>query len=78
MPYEMLPYGHPVQLTQNVVYSLPSGLCGIAFDTALEGAFAAGGPWVAVPGAPGPGSQLTGARFVRCTTANAIVTVYKA
>lgn len=65
MPQYSIPAGVPTIIAQNAVYALPSRACYITYTAALEGSMD-GTTWVAVPGTPGPGSQVISTAFVRC------------
>lgn len=77
MPIFQLCLGVAQQIAQNEVWALPSCACLISTTVALEGSFSPGGPWVAVPGSPGPGTQMTAAGYIRCPTAAATVMAKK-
>jgi hypothetical protein len=69
MPIYSIPAGVPTQITQNVVYALPARAFVLIADPACEVAQTQTGPWAAPPA-----QNLQAAAFIRCTTANALVT----
>lgn len=73
MPLEFISRNTLVTITQNVAYALPPGLNFIRSNTALEDSLD-NSTFAALAGANTTGIN-TGARFVRCTTANALVSV---
>lgn len=75
MPISQLSCGVNQSIAQNEVWALPSVAVYLSTSVALEGSFAPGGPWVAVPGGPGPVSTLVAVGYIRCPTAVALVTI---
>lgn len=75
MPISQLSCGVMQSIAQNEVWALPGVACYMSTSVALEGAFASGGPWVAVPGTPGPATALVSVPFIRCPTAVATVII---
>ena len=73
MPLEYISRNVVTTITQNVAYALPPGLNFIRSNTALEDSLD-NSTWTALAGANTTGIN-TGAKFVRCTTANALVNV---
>lgn len=73
MPLEFLSRNLGTTITQNVAYALPPGLNFIRSSAAIEDSLD-NSAWTALAGANTTGIN-TGARFVRCTTANALVSV---
>lgn len=75
MPVSQLSCGVNQSIAQNEVWALPGIAVYLSTNVALEGAFSPGGPWVAVPGSPGPSSQLVAVNYVRCPTSAAQVII---
>lgn len=74
MPYS-LQCGQPTTILQNVVYALPAVKVRLRAEPNCELAQTSTGPWVNMTG-PTEGFD-SAAAFIRCTTANAIVTCVK-
>lgn len=72
MPTQAISAGVPTTITQNVAYALPSPSCWMQSSAVVETSLD-GSTWAAVS-ASTTGVQ-TAAVFVRCTTANALISV---
>lgn len=75
MPIMQLSCGVSQALAQNEVWALPGVACYLSTSAALEGSFSPAGPWVAVPGSPGPTSTLVAVGYVRCPGGAATVVI---
>lgn len=72
MPTQSIPLGPQTTILQNVAYALPSRACFIMSSVAIEWSND-GTTWAALTGANTTGVNV-GAMFIRCPTANAVVT----
>ena len=72
MPTPLLSLGMPATIAQNVVHALPARACFIMSSVAIEWSND-GTTWAALTGANTTG-VTTGATFIRCPTASAVVT----
>lgn len=79
MPTEVLSFGPPWLMVQNIVYALPAARGLLFSDTAgtFEQASILAGPWIATVALAG-GQIEVAAAFIRCTTASPTVTIKRA